>query len=186
MSPSGGFSRYSPILRSMATYSALYPASNLTQQLIGHKGRLEEVDFKQVARFFIYGGFIHANIVFQWLAFIGKTFPSRTPLGIAKIVLVDQVFFAPVALTSFYGGLSTMEGKSIQEIKEELKVKVPKTWATAVFYWPFVQAFNFRYVPARNRTVVVGMASFFWTVGLSFYKNQKVESSDSLTVSSRR
>ena len=59
---------------------------------------------------------------------------SRTPLGIAKIVLVDQVFFAPVALTSFYGGLSAMEGKSIQEIKEELKVKVPKTWAVSHNY----------------------------------------------------
>ena len=69
----------------MATYSALYPASNLTQQLIGHKGRLEEVDFKQVARFFIYGGFIHANIVFQWLAFIGKTFPRSVDL--CKIIL---------------------------------------------------------------------------------------------------
>ena len=56
---------------------------------------------------------------------------SRTPLGIAKIVLVDQVFFAPVALTSFYGGLSAMEGKSIQEIKEELKAKIPKTWAVS-------------------------------------------------------
>ena len=44
---------------------------------------------------------------------------------------------------------------------------------TGVLYWPFVQAFNFTFVPARNRAVVVGVMSFFWTVGLSFVKNQE-------------
>ena len=46
-----------------------------------------------------------------------------------KIVLVDQLCFAPVALTSFYVGLSALELKSVEEIKEEWKSKFPKTWA---------------------------------------------------------
>ena len=114
-----------------------------------------------------------------------------------KIVLVDQLCFAPVALTSFYVGLSALELKSVEEIKEEWKSKFPKTWAvrqnintvwlkkqlillisspllqTGVLYWPFVQAANFAFVPAKNRAVVVGVMSFFWTVGLSFFKNQE-------------
>jgi len=171
-------SRY-PALRSIVTYSILYPASNLTQQLIANRGKdgvvdtAKNVDLKQVGRFFIYGGFVHSQIVTNWLAFIGKVFPSRTPMGIVKIVLADQLCFAPVALSSFYICLSALEFKSWPEIKDEWKAKFPKTWATGVLYWPFVQAVNFAFVPARNRAVVVGVMSFFWTVGLSFYKNQQ-------------
>ena len=68
-----------PALRSVLTYSALYPASNLTQQLIAAKRVSSDtinVDWKQVARFFFYGGFIHSQIVTHWLAFVGKTFPK--------------------------------------------------------------------------------------------------------------
>jgi len=167
-----------PALRSVLTYSALYPASNLTQQIIASRRKEETdkwptVDWKQVGRFGLYGGLVHSVIVTNWLAFIGRAIPNRTPIGILKIVVTDMLCFAPVALSSFYICVSALEGKSWPEIKEEWRAKFPKTWATGALYWPFVQAVNFSLVPARNRPVVVGVMSFFWTVGLSFYKNQQ-------------
>ena len=36
--------------------------------------------------------------------------------------------------------------------------------------WPFIQAANFKYVPARLRTIFVAFCSFFWNIGLSAIK----------------
>jgi len=179
-----------PVLRSMAAYSVLYPASNLTQQLIaastssnksGGGGKFKivrELNWKQAGCYMVYGGLIHSQIVYRWLSLLSRLFPQRAPVDIAKIVAVDQVVFAPVALTSFYVGLSLMELKSRDEIIAEWKTKLPKTWATAVFYWPIVQAINFTCIRAKNRAVFVGVMSFFWTIALSFWKSQQINGGD--------
>lgn len=46
-----------------------------------------------------------------------------------------------------------------------LNIKTPQV---AICFWPLVQTVNFAYVPERNRVVVVSMASFMWTVFLSY------------------
>jgi len=37
--------------------------------------------------------------------------------------------------------------------------------------WPFIQAVNFKYVPAKLRTIFVAIFSFFWTTGLAAIKH---------------
>ena len=49
-------------------------------------------------------------------------------------MLVDQLFFAPVALSSFYVGLTVLEGKSTQEVYEEWRKKFPGTWKVRVVH----------------------------------------------------
>ena len=36
--------------------------------------------------------------------------------------------------------------------------------------WPFIQAANFKFVPAALRTIFVAFCSFFWNIGLSAIK----------------
>ncbi len=43
-------------------------------------------------------------------------------------VLIDQVLFAPFALSAFYVGLSTLERKTRDDIYLEWREKFPKTW----------------------------------------------------------
>ena len=43
-------------------------------------------------------------------------------------VLIDQSVFAPIGLSSFYIGLTTLEFKSPQEVYDEWREKFPKTW----------------------------------------------------------
>ena len=108
-------------------YSVMYPGANLAQQLIaGEPG--STIDWKQAGRYMVYGGLIHSQIVYRWLHFIGKVFPKRDAAGLSKIVLADQIFFAPVALSSFYVCLTAMEFKSKAEIYAEWEHKFPKTW----------------------------------------------------------
>jgi hypothetical protein len=48
----------------------------------------------------------------------------------AKVAL-DQAIFAPVALSSFYIGLSLLEGKDRAAVYTEWRSKFPNTWAVS-------------------------------------------------------
>jgi len=159
--------RYS-LLPSMLTYSVLYPSANIVQQKCFREPG--PIDWQEVGRFLIYGGLCHAPLVFNWLRLAARLFPKDTLGHLAAKVFLDQTCFAPVGLSCFYVGLSTLEGKSREGIYKEWKEKFPNTWAISVFVWPFLQTINFRFVPAQFRPIYVGVFSFFWTTGLAGLK----------------
>ena len=85
--------RYS-LVPSMLTYSVLYPSANIVQQkLFREPGPL---DWKEVSRFLLYGGLVHAPLVFHWLRLAARLFPKDTISHLAAKVLMDQTCFAPV------------------------------------------------------------------------------------------
>ena len=46
---------------------------------------------------------------------------------------MDQTCFAPVGLSSFYIGLSVLEGKDMNAVYEEWDAKFLNTWAVTIF-----------------------------------------------------
>ncbi|XP_047498146.1 mpv17-like protein [Penaeus chinensis] len=81
---------------------------------------------------------------------------------------LEQVLFAPVGQTQFYLGITLLEGRPWPECLKEWREKLIPTWKVAVCFWPVVQTVNFAYVPEKNRVVVVSVASFVWTIFLSY------------------
>ena len=79
----------------------------------------------------IYGGLCHAPLVFNWLNLAARLFPKDTPSHLLAKVFLDQTCFAPVGLSAFYIGLTTLEGKSAAEIYAEWREKFPNTWAVS-------------------------------------------------------
>jgi hypothetical protein len=49
-----------------------------------------------VSRFLIYGGLVHAPLVFSWLRLAARLFPKDTIKHLAAKVFLDQTCFAPV------------------------------------------------------------------------------------------
>ena len=84
-----------------------------------------------VVRLMIYGGLCHAPLVFNWLNLAARLFPKDTPSHLLAKVFLDQTCFAPVGLSAFYIGLTTLEGKSGAEIYAEWREKFPNTWAVS-------------------------------------------------------
>eukprot|EP00088_Acartia_fossae_P010423 TRINITY_DN15191_c0_g3_i1.p1 TRINITY_DN15191_c0_g3~~TRINITY_DN15191_c0_g3_i1.p1 ORF type:complete len:192 (-),score=20.36 TRINITY_DN15191_c0_g3_i1:158-733(-) len=166
------FRRY-PVVPSMITYSFLYPGANYVQQRYFRNHRPGEnlIDWKEVTRFCVYGGLIHAPLVYNWLKFAAHLFPKTTVSHLLAKVALDQSCFAPVALSTFYIGLSTLEGKDKDGIYEEWRQKFPNTWACSAFIWPFLQTINFRFVPGGLRPIFVAVCSFFWTTMLAAWKH---------------
>ena len=79
----------------------------------------------------IYGGLIHAPLVFNWLRLAARLFPKDTTAHLLAKVAMDQSCFAPVGLSSFYIGLSALEGKDLDGIYKEWRDKMPNTWAVS-------------------------------------------------------
>ncbi|CAB4061161.1 unnamed protein product [Lepeophtheirus salmonis] len=126
--------KYRYFLKSVATYSVLYPSANFVQQKYFRK--TGEVDLAETKRFWIYGTFASAPLVYGWQSILNAYFPLVTrPYVILKVCL-DQ-----------------FKVKSAAEIKEELIEKYRMTYMSGMFYWSFVQAFNFRFVEFRYRTI---------------------------------
>jgi len=163
-----------PLVPSMMTYSVLYPSANVVQQIyFREKTKQTGIDWKEVSRFWIYGGLFHAPLVYNWLRLAAKLFPKDTLTHLAAKVFMDQTCFAPVGLSMFYVGLSILEGKDSEGVYREWREKFPNTWAMSVFIWPFLQTINFKFVPPRLRPIYVGVFSFFWTTGLAALKHNE-------------
>ena len=56
---------------------------------------------------------------------------------------MDQTCFAPVALSSFYIGLSVMEGKDSDGVYKEWREKFPNTWAVSLSRYFLFSHFSF-------------------------------------------
>eukprot|EP00095_Tigriopus_kingsejongensis_P003052 maker-scaffold101_size371023-snap-gene-0.25 protein:Tk03052 transcript:maker-scaffold101_size371023-snap-gene-0.25-mRNA-1 annotation:"PREDICTED: uncharacterized protein LOC100882334" len=158
--------------RSMSIYFCLYPGANLFQQKVIRQ--YPKINWQESGRFFVYGGLFHGPLVHFWLQAAAKTFPGNAMRQVLKKVLVDQLIFAPIALTCFYVGLSALEFKSADYVVEEWREKFAKTWMVGACIWPFLQGINFRFVPPQHRPLYVGIMGFFWTTLLAYWKSEKL------------
>lgn len=169
--------RESKLVPNMLTFGVLFPSANVMQQVyFRHGGKLDgikRVDWKEVSRFTLYGGLFHAPLVFNWLKLANRLFPANTIKSLIAKVTMDQSCFAPVGISSFYILMSLLEGRGINGAYEEWINKFPKTWATGIFVWGFLQTINFGFVPVQWRTIFVGCGSFFWTIALAAWKHQE-------------
>jgi protein Mpv17 len=74
------FTKTYPIVRGMVTYAVLWPSSNICQQLI--QGR-EKIDFAEAARFSMFGTFFTAPTLFVWVKLSSRLFPGQPTLKLA-------------------------------------------------------------------------------------------------------
>lgn len=86
---------------------------------------------------------------------------------------IEQISYTPFAMSSFYFGMSLLEGRSAAESFEEVTTKVPPTYKVAVAVWPVVAFVNFGFVPERNRVVFISCCSCIWTTFLAFVKQME-------------
>uniref|UniRef100_A0A672TA59 Si:ch211-120k19.1 n=1 Tax=Sinocyclocheilus grahami TaxID=75366 RepID=A0A672TA59_SINGR len=133
-----------------------FATADLIQQSM--MGKLDSIDWAQTAQVALVWSCFHANFNYHWLQGLEKMFPRGGIRRVSLKVFLDQLFAAPMTISAFYIGLSTLEGVNTS-------------------YWSTMQAVNFSLIPPVARTVFVGVA-LGWTVFLCHFKQQK---SDFLT-----
>lgn len=118
------FNRF-PILKGMVTYAVLWPTSNLCQQAIEGKRQL---DFQKAARFCIFGTFAVAPSLYAWVKFAGWLVPGNSFRVAITKAAVEQALYSPYSISMFYGGMTLLEGGSVEKAKAEIKEKFIPTF----------------------------------------------------------
>lgn len=129
------------------------------------------IDWSQTARVALVGFCFHANFNYHWLRGLERMFPGGGTKRVSLKVILDQLIAAPMTISAFYIGLSTLEGA--EDSFEDWKNKFWTSYKTGVVYWSTMQAVNFSLIPPATRTVFVGGVALGWTIFLCHFKQQK-------------
>ncbi|GAB1866727.1 Mpv17-like protein [Camponotus japonicus] len=152
----------------MVSYSIIWPTACLLQQKIMGK---EEFNYAEAARFSFYGGLYVAPTLYCWLKCASYLWPKANLKSAITKALVEQVTYSPVAMCSFFFGMSFLELKPVSECIEEVKIKFWPTYKIGICVWPILQTINFILIPERNRVVYVSVCSLIWTCFLAYMKS---------------
>lgn len=162
------FSNKYPVSRGMVTYAISWPLGSIIQQHL--EGR-EKYDWWRTTRFLLYGSLYVAPTLNLWMTIAKSLWPQSTLTAAITKAIVEQVTYTPFAMTSFFFGMSIMEGKSVERAKEEVKEKFIPTYKVALCVWPFIQTLNYTVIPERNRVPFVSLCSLAWTTFLAYMKH---------------
>jgi hypothetical protein len=166
-----------PVVTTSLTFGILFPTANVIQQTCFKKaeaGGSETLDWAEVARFTVYGGIFHGPLIHNWVNFISKMIPWTTLPFVMVKVMLDQVVFAPVLLSSFLLIMTALEGRTREEAVKQWKEKFLPTYGTAVCVWPLLLAINYKLVPLRFSFIYIAICNFFWIIFLAHQKSRRV------------
>lgn len=92
--------------------------------------------------------------------------PLRPYLSLSIKVLVNQLTFAPLFNTYFFGMQSLLsyppEPDQPAAAWRRIRDTVPQSWVASCQFWPIVTAVNFTWVEPRFRSVVAGCVAIGW------------------------
>ncbi|XP_017477029.1 PREDICTED: mpv17-like protein [Rhagoletis zephyria] len=122
-----------PLAKGVIAYSIVWPTSSFMQQTL--EGRqLKDYDWMRILRFGLFGGLYVAPTLYGWLR-VASTMWPQTNLRVGALkAIVEQISYAPFASTSFYFGMSLLEGKGFDAAVAEVKDKFPKTVKVCIKY----------------------------------------------------
>ena len=107
--------------------------------------------------------------------FLGDHFnyPSRF-LSIFVKTAIQQIFWAPLFNTYFFGMQSILCGDQPSAVVERVRRAVPESWVNSCKVWPAVTAFSFTFIVPQYRFMFAGFFAIAWQGYLS-YLNRREE-----------
>lgn len=110
--------------------------------------------------------------------FLNGHFNYRSKIySLAVKVVVNQIVFAPLINTYFFGMQSFLSGASIEDVWERIKRTVPTSLVNSVKFWPVVTAFSFTFIEPQYRSIFAGGIAIGWQTYLS-YLNRSAEKAE--------
>jgi protein Mpv17 len=166
-----------PILTKCITSLITFGSGDLICQKLEMKySKREKVDWR---RFFVQAsfGFVYTPIFhYQFVHLLPYLFPPGK-FSLIKAVAFDQTINVLLFTSCFFVYLEMASGINIQKAIEESKPKILPTIYDNWKVWPFLMAFNFRFVPIRHRVLFSNFCGMIWMAYLSYVQNIKTKKS---------
>uniref|UniRef100_A0A1L8D9B9 Putative conserved plasma membrane protein n=1 Tax=Nyssomyia neivai TaxID=330878 RepID=A0A1L8D9B9_9DIPT len=169
------FFQSQPLVANSLIYGSLYVGAEFSQQWVTRKVFTkppEPLDTSSLGRYSIMGTCIISPIMFAWYKWLDKKYVGTAVRILAPKLFLDTFVLTPVLLTTFFTGMSTMEGA--EDKFAEFRQKFLPTFARSCVFWVPIQTLNFTFIPPTYRIVFMGMCSFVWINILCWVKRQNV------------
>lgn len=101
---------------------------------------------------------------------LDRVVPGKTVLSVIKKTCLDQSIASPTCLGIFFIGLGLLEHRTMEEICEEMKLKLYDTWKVDCCFWPPTQCINFLFVPLHYRVLYINFMTMIYDIFLSYIK----------------
>ncbi|CAN6441677.1 unnamed protein product [Victoria cruziana] len=98
--------------------------------------------------------------------------PNSLRFVTAKLTL-DGFIFGPLDLLLFFSYMGVSMGKSIDQVKEDVKRDFVPAFVLGRAFWPLAQTANFRYVPVRYQLLYVNVFCLLDSAFLSWVEQQE-------------
>jgi protein Mpv17 len=96
---------------------------------------------------------VFAPIASKWFQFLQNNIVLKGPIQtLCARVAMDQILFAPTAISMFFVATSAMEGK---DPSLQVQEKLLPTYKMNLILWPWVQLVNFTLIPLHYRLLFV-------------------------------
>lgn len=92
---------------------------------------------------------------------------------VATKVAIDGVIFGPLDLLVFFTYMGFTNGKSVPQIKEDVKRDFLPALILEGGIWPILQVANFRYIPVRYQLLYVNFFCLVDSCFLSWVEQQQ-------------
>uniref|UniRef100_A0A7S1WJV1 Peroxisomal membrane protein MPV17 n=1 Tax=Alexandrium catenella TaxID=2925 RepID=A0A7S1WJV1_ALECA len=169
---SPGFLARQLATRPMATNSATSGLISVIAELLRHwltadAGALPEV--ANVRRQFLIGSMVVAPLATNWHALVERLFrkweAGRLLTVLAKTA-AEQMFFAPVINVAFMTSQGLLEGRTPEEVRDEVREKFVEVMKGNFAFWVPTGLIQYKFVPPRLRVIFANLMSVLWTIYL--------------------
>jgi len=108
-----------------------------------------------------------------WFAALERLVWARTQtLSIVMKLVLDQIVYAPIAVSGYMTVRSILERKSELQIREQLEEKVVPALMACWQFWPLVNLVSFSMVPVIYRVLFGNVCAIFWNAKLSLISSE--------------
>ncbi|XVE54262.1 hypothetical protein DITRI_Ditri03aG0066600 [Diplodiscus trichospermus] len=179
-----------PVKTQIISSGFLWGIGDITAQYITHsisKKRLQykdgeqefRINWKRAAITSMFGfGFV-GPVGHFWYEGLDRFIKMRLQLRpksvrfVATKVAMDGLIFGPVDLLLFFTYMGFSLGKTVAQVKEDVKRDFLPALILEGGVWPIVQVANFRYIPVRYQLLYVNIFCLLDSAFLSWLEQQK-------------
>lgn len=96
---------------------------------------------------------------YKWLdTFVSARLARGTVAFVASKVVLDEIFFGPIHVAGYFGGVTLAEGGTLADAVDKIKADFVTAYTAELAFWPAFQAVNFWKVPVRHQLLAVNAA----------------------------
>jgi protein Mpv17 len=167
-----------PLATKCVTVSTLCIVGDAVSQVVAEPKLLRlaaPYDVARTARIAVFGFAISGPVNHVWYNVLERAVPGVGVKALLAKTAADQLLFAPVILTLFFGSQVLLANKGVDEatavVRRSLWPSLQMNW----MFWPAAQMVNFKFVPPAQRVGFVSLCLVFWNGVLSYWFNQQAK-----------